>query len=68
LAGTLSFGGSAPDEYLTCCAVAGLTLAARMPVPAIAEIPHNTPRRFHLVGSIVSSSYSSLTTPDSGWV
>ena len=68
VAGTLSFGGSVPDEYLTCCAVAGVVLAPRMPAPAIAESPHNTPRRSQVVSCIVSSWPFFVSIPRHRWI
>src|SRR6516165_10444336 len=66
-AGTRSLGGSVPDEYLTCCADAGVALAPRIAAPAVTESPRNTSRRYQPICSIVSSRYASLTSVDHRW-
>src|SRR6516225_317648 len=67
LAGALSFGGSVPDEYLTCWAVVGVALAPKMHAPASAESPHNTPRRSQPIPCIVSSRLLVVHIPGFGW-
>ena len=56
-----------PDEYLTCWAVAGVALAPKMPAPASAESPHNTPRRSQPIRWIVSSRLLVVHISRFGW-